>query len=220
MSTQYEINFLKIIKMNLKNFIKIKKDFLNYPKSILVVVCKNRSNEEVKPLLNIGHKHFAENKVQEAEQKWVDLSQECYLHLIGNLQTNKIKQALKLFDYIHTVSSVKMAKIIKENLATAKTKNFFIQINIGNEINKSGLPLHKVDHQIEQIKEIIPITGLMCIPPQNDNPQAYFKKLQSIAIKHNLKNLSMGMSSDYKIALENGANFVRIGTAIFQKEEI
>jgi pyridoxal phosphate enzyme (YggS family) len=205
------------------NFKVIKKEIeqLIY-KPNLILVTKNQSVDTIYPFLDAGHIHFGENKVQEASQKWSNIlknNSKIKLHLIGKLQSNKAKDAFNLFDFIHTLDSEKLAKILSnlENNSEKKIK-YFIQVNIGNEIQKSGIDQSSVrgfiDFCCKDLK--LNIIGLMCIPPFNLDPVPFFKKMQDLKIINNLNELSMGMSSDYKQALNYGATYIRIGSAIFK----
>ena len=207
----------------LNNFKVIKKEIeqLIY-KPNLILVTKNQSIDTIYPFLEAGHMHFGENKVQEASQKWSNIlinNPKVKLHLIGKLQSNKAKEAFNLFDFIHTLDSEKLAKILSsfENNSERKIK-YFIQVNIGNEIQKSGIDQSSVrgfvDFCCKDLK--LNIIGLMCIPPFNLDPVPFFKKMQDLKIINNLNELSMGMSSDYKQALNYGATYIRIGSAIFK----
>ena len=205
------------------NFKVIKKEIeqLLY-KPNLIVVTKNQTIDKIYPFLDAGHIHFGENKVQEAVQKWSNTlknNSKVKLHLIGKLQSNKAKDAFDLFDFIHTLDSEKLAKILSslENNSERKIK-YFIQVNIGNEIQKNGIDQLSVgefmDFCCRDLK--LDIVGLMCIPPLNLDPIPFFKKMQDLKIINNLNELSMGMSSDYKQALSYGATYIRIGSSIFK----
>jgi pyridoxal phosphate enzyme (YggS family) len=207
----------------LNNFKVIKKEIeqLNY-KPNLILVTKNQSIDTIWPFLNEGHLHFGENKVQEANQKWSNIlknNPKVKLHLIGKLQSNKANDAFNLFDFIHTLDNEKLAKILSslENNFKKKIK-YFIQVNIGNEIQKNGIDQSTLKEFIyfccKDLK--LNIIGLMCIPPVNLDPVPFFKKMQDLKIINNLNELSMGMSSDYKQALNYGATYIRIGSAIFK----
>ena len=207
------LNNLKVIKKEI--------DQLTY-KSNLILVTKNQSIDTIYPFLEAGHIHFGENKVQEASQKWSDIlknNSKVKLHLIGKLQSNKAKDAFNLFDFIHTLDSEKLAKILSslENNCEKKIK-YFIQVNIGNEVQKNGIDQSSVrgfiDFCCKDLK--LNIIGLMCIPPFNLDPVPFFKKMQDLKIINHLNELSMGMSSDYKQALNYGATYIRIGSAIFK----
>jgi len=207
----------------LNNFKVIKKEIeqLNY-KPNLILVTKNQSIDTIWPFLNEGHLHFGENKVQEANQKWSNIlknNPKVKLHLIGKLQSNKANDAFNLFDFIHTLDNEKLAKILSslENNFKKKIK-YFIQVNIGNEIQKNGIDQSTLKEFIyfccKDLK--LNIIGLMCIPPVNLDPAPFFKKMQDLKIINNLNELSMGMSSDYKQALNYGTTYIRIGSAIFK----
>jgi pyridoxal phosphate enzyme (YggS family) len=196
----------------------------NSHKTELMVVSKNRSFEDVRELLEMGYRLFGENRVQEAKTKFQNLISsfaDLNLHLIGPLQSNKVRDALKIF---HTIQSVDRKKIVKEiakNIDKEEliiTKNYFIQVNIGSEIQKSGISLEELDEFYEFcLNYKLPIKGLMCIPPVNKKPDHYFEKMVKArdAINSNL-NLSMGMSSDYEIALKHQSDLIRIGSSFFQ----
>ena len=190
----------------------------------LIVVTKNQEIEKINLLINSNHFHFGENRVQEAFLKWrnlISFNSNLKLHLVGKLQSNKAKDAFKIFHYIHTLDNEKLAQIFSKLEGDLLRKiKYFIQVNIGNEPQKSGIPIEKVSQFIEYcINDLnLNIIGLMCIPPADRNPDKYFISLAEIARQHNLKELSMGMSSDYECAIKNGATFVRIGTKIFNSD--
>ena len=190
----------------------------------LIVVTKNQEIEKINLLINSNHFHFGENRVQEAILKWGDLisvNSNLKLHLVGKLQSNKAKDAFKIFHYIHTLDNEKLAQIFSKLEGNLLKKiKYFIQVNIGNEPQKSGIPIEKVSPFIEYcINDLnLNIIGLMCIPPADCDPGKYFINLAKIARQHKLKELSMGMSSDYESAIKNGATFVRIGTKIFSSD--
>jgi len=179
--------------------------------------------ENIKPLIDHGHIHFGENKVQEAVDKWTEIKnnfQNLKLHMIGKLQTNKVKNAVALFDYIHSLDSLKLAeKISSEQNKISKKIKLFIQVNIGAENQKSGIEVEQLKNFYEKcINDFdLDIIGLMCIPPITDNVQDYFIKMSDLNSSLNLSELSMGMSSDYLDAVNNGSTFVRIGSKIFGK---
>ena len=208
--------------LNISEKVKTKfdtsKKLVNLPE--IIAVSKTFKIEHILPVLNHGHIHFGENKVQEAVQKWgpiKDENKKIKLHLIGRLQTNKVKLALNLFDYIHSLDSEKLAnKISKvQNEINVNTK-MFIQVNIGNEIQKSGIPEDEVLSFYNYCKSLkLDVIGLMCIPPLNEETSKYFLKMNEINKKLKLNELSMGMSSDYLEAIENNATFIRIGSSIF-----
>jgi hypothetical protein len=190
----------------------------------LIVVTKNQELEKINLLINSNHFHFGENRVQEAFLKWrnlITVNSNLKLHLVGKLQSNKAKDAFKIFHYIHTLDNEKLAQIFSKLEGNLLKKiKYFIQVNIGNESQKSGIPIEKVSKFIEYcINDLnLNIIGLMCIPPVDCDPDKYFISLAEIARQHNLKELSMGMSSDYECAIKNGATFVRIGTKIFNSD--
>jgi pyridoxal phosphate enzyme (YggS family) len=190
-------------------------------KTNLIVVCKNQELKNIDPLISIGHLHFGENRVQEALSKWQPLLQKnphLNLHLIGKLQTNKAREAFKIFNYIHTLDNEKLANSLAkiENSCEKKVK-YFVQVNIGNELQKSGIAINKtndfVKYCIYDLK--LNVIGLMCIPPALSDPGQYFINLANLAKVNNLNELSMGMSNDYECAITNGATHVRIGSKIF-----
>jgi pyridoxal phosphate enzyme (YggS family) len=186
----------------------------------LVVVCKNQTIDRIRILLDHGHVHFAENRVQEAEAKWSNLpDNNIQLHLIGGLQSNKAKQAFQIFNYIHSLDSEKLAKTFSslESINQKKIK-YFIQVNIGIETQKNGLNISQVpnfvNYCVNDLK--LNILGLMCIPPVSQNPESYFLKLKELNTSNKLKELSMGMSNDFETAIKCGATFVRVGSSIFK----
>ena len=192
----------------------------NIPK--IIAVSKTFEIQQIMPLIEYGHIDFGENKVQEAIDKWTNVklkSPRIKLHLIGKLQTNKVKTALKIFDYIHSVDSEKLAKKISDEQEKQKKKvSIFIQVNIGNEIQKSGIsPNHAVSF-LNYCKNLnLNVVGFMCIPPVNENPIEYFKTIKTLTNKSGLSKLSMGMSSDFLEATEEGSTHLRIGSSIFGK---
>ena len=187
----------------------------------IIAVSKTFPLEHIKPLIDHGHTHFGENKVQEANAKWSLIKTEnknLKLHMIGKLQSNKAKDAVKLFDYIHSLDSQKLADALsKHQISLNKSLNYFIQVNIGNEIQKSGIPVGELDPFYNYCKNEINlnILGLMVIPPNDNNPEKYFKSLNELNKSLALKDLSMGMSADYIEAIRNGATFIRVGSSIF-----
>ena len=201
--------------------IKLEVDKLNN-KHNLIVVTKNQSIETILPIIKSGHIHFGENKVQEAKEKWIPFlknHKDIKLHLIGKLQSNKVKDAFALFDFIHTLDSDKLAKKFSElELNSERKIKYFIQINIGNEGQKNGIEYVRAKNFINFCKNDLKlnIIGLMCIPPINLDPRPFFEKMQQLKINNNLNDLSMGMSSDYKEALNFGSTYIRIGSAIFK----
>jgi pyridoxal phosphate enzyme (YggS family) len=209
---RYE-DIINTIKKKLEDQ-KIKK----FPK--IIAVSKTFKLEKILPLILHGHLEFGENKVQEAVEKWTATklkNPKIKLHLIGKLQTNKVKFALKIFDYIHSVDSKKLAeKIADEQLKQNKKIKIFLQVNIGNEDQKSGISKSELDNLYNYcIKLNLDVIGLMCIPPVNENPKIFFKETNLLNKKLNLLELSMGMSSDYMSALDNHSTYLRIGSSIF-----
>tara|TARA_B100001142_G_scaffold10_1_gene6 strand:+ start:286 stop:945 length:660 start_codon:yes stop_codon:yes gene_type:complete len=197
---------------------KIKK----FPK--IIAVSKTFKLEKILPLISYGHLEFGENKVQEAVEKWTDIklkNQKIKLHLIGKLQTNKVKFVLKIFDYIHSVDSKKLAKkIADEQLKQNKKIKIFLQVNIGNEDQKSGISKDELDDLYNYCNKLnLDVIGLMCIPPANENPEKFFKEANLLNKKFNLSELSMGMSSDYLSALDNYSTYLRIGSSIFGQRD-
>ena len=187
----------------------------------IIAVSKTFTYNYIKPLIDHGHLHFGENKVQEASVKWSDHKKNnsnLKLHMIGKLQSNKAKDAVKIFDYIHSVDNQKLADILaKQQSSLNKSLSYFIQVNIGNEIQKSGIPVGELDGFYNScVKEInLNIIGLMVIPPINESVEKYFKSMNELNKSLALRNLSMGMSADYLKAIQHGSNFVRIGSSIF-----
>ena len=192
----------------------------NYKIPKIIAVSKTFGMDKILPLIEYGHSDFGENKVQEAIGKWSELkfnNNNIKLHLIGGLQTNKVKLAVKLFDYIHSVDSEKLAKKIAEEQDKQNKKvKVFIQVNIGNEDQKFGVYKSLVPELCNYCKTLdLEVVGLMCIPPLNEPSEIYFKEMSELNKKLNFKELSMGMSSDYLIAIKNSATYVRIGSNIF-----
>ena len=188
----------------------------------VIAVSKTFELEKILPLIEYGHQDFGENKVQEAIEKWTNIKlkkENIKLHLIGRLQSNKVKYAVKIFDYIHSVDSQKLAKkIAEEQQKIKKNIKLFIQVNIGNEDQKSGVHVDKINDLIIFSRELkLDIIGLMCIPPANELPDKYFKEIKLLNKKFKLSELSMGMSSDYLKAVENSSTYLRIGSNIFGK---
>ena len=207
--------------LDIENNIKINLDELNihnYPK--IIAVSKTFKLDKILPVIEHGHIDFGENKVQEAIEKWTEVKKKnlkIKLHMIGKLQTNKVKFAVKLFDYIHSVDSEKMAKkIAEEQLKFSKRVKIFLQVNIGEESQKSGIKKNDLDKLVFYCKEIkLDLIGLMCIPPVNIDPDHYFKEMQQLNKNYGFKELSMGMSSDYIQAAKNLSTYLRIGSSIF-----
>ncbi len=207
------INIQENINSNLSNQ-------KNHKLPKIIAVSKTVGMDKILPLIEYGHLDFGENKVQEAIEKWSELklsNNNIKLHLIGGLQTNKVKLAVKLFDYIHSVDSEKLAKKISVEQQKQKKKvRVFIQVNIGNEGQKSGVDKLLVPELCSYCKTLdLEVVGLMCIPPLNEPSEIFFKEMSEMNKKLNLEELSMGMSSDYLNAIKNSATYVRIGSNIF-----
>ena len=186
----------------------------------IIAVSKTFKMVNILPLINQGHLHFGENKVQEAMQKWKSIKLDfkyLNLHMIGKLQTNKVKQAISLFDYIHSLDNLRLArKISEEQIKQNKKPKIFIQVNIGNEENKSGIAIENINSFYEQCLSLnLDIIGTMCIPPKIKDSKNYFLEMYKINTQLNLPHLSMGMSEDYMKAAENNSTFLRIGSKIF-----
>jgi pyridoxal phosphate enzyme (YggS family) len=190
-------------------------------KTKLIVVTKNQDIDKINTIIKQGHRDFGENRVQEAVIKWKNLllnHEDLNLHLIGKLQSNKANEAFNIFKYIHTLDNEKLAKLFNQFETNGKRKiKYFIQVNIGNEIQKNGIS----DSSLKEFAKFckfdlkLDIIGLMCIPPVSADPSFYFQALSKLAQDNNLKELSMGMSNDYILAIKNGSTFVRIGSGIF-----
>jgi PLP dependent protein len=204
--------------INIKN--KIKETSQSYNAIKIIAVSKTFPLEKIIPLIDYGHLDYGENKVQEAVEKWSEIKtkkNEIKLHLIGKLQTNKVKFAVKLFGYVHSLDSIKLAKkIADEQLKQSKKIKIFIQVNLADEKQKSGIQLEKLNELYQYALNLnLNIIGLMCIPPESEDPGIYFKKLKLLNDQLGLKELSMGMSADFIIAIENQATYVRVGSNIF-----
>ena len=207
--------------LEVKNNIKIHLNKLNIdnnPK--IIAVSKTFKIDKILPLIEYGHNDYGENKVQEALEKWKEVKKknsEIRLHMIGKLQTNKVKFALQIFDYIHSVDSEKLAKkIVDEQNKINKKIKVFLQVNIGDENQKSGINKNQVDQLVSFSKEIgLNVIGLMCIPPVNIDPEGYFIEMNKLNKKQGFAELSMGMSSDYLMAAKNLSTYVRVGSSIF-----
>ena len=204
----------------ISNFENIK-SLINNSNVKIIAVSKTFSYDHIKPLIDHGHLHFGENKVQEAQMKWTEVKKknpDVNLHMIGKLQSNKAKEAVKLFDYIHSLDNQKLANILarQENIISRKLK-YFIQVNIGNEKQKAGIGIDLLDdfyyYCVKELK--INVIGLMAIPPNDAKSDDYFKKLLELNKLLGLEELSMGMSLDFKTALNYESTFVRIGSSIF-----
>ena len=205
--------------VSIQNTLKIENLELNKIK--IIAVSKTFPINEILPLINHGQIHFGENKVQEAIEKWQEIKQDfkhLQLHMIGKLQSNKVKFVVPLFDYIHSLDSLKLAKKIAEEQNKIKKRlKIFIQINIGNEEQKSGIDEGDLEEFYKKcVNELeLDIVGLMCLPPKDDNTKEYFIKMKNLAQKINVKELSMGMSNDYLDAAKHGATYLRIGSKVF-----
>ena len=189
----------------------------------IIAVSKTFSLDYIMPLIDHGHMHFGENKVQEATAKWRSLKKEkkhLKLHMVGKLQSNKAKNAGELFDYIHSLDTQKLADVLSNyELNSGRNLKYFIQVNIGNELQKSGIPVSEIENFYNYCinEKKLDIQGLMVIPPNDNNTKKYFKTMNELNISLGLKELSMGMSSDYEDAVVNNSTFVRIGSLIFGK---
>jgi pyridoxal phosphate enzyme (YggS family) len=213
------IKNLESVKHKINEKVKLSQKTITQP--TIIAISKTFSLDHINPLIEAGHTHFGENKVQEAEKKWDKTlinKHGLKLHMVGGLQSNKAKKAVQIFDYIHSLDNLKLAKklhLAEEELN--KNLKYFVQVNLGNEDQKSGIPKSNLEKFIETLRRDfkLNIIGLMCLPPQNEKSEIYFKELQEFAIKHNFNHLSMGMSHDYLAALDFGSSFLRLGTCIF-----
>ena len=209
---------------SVKNLISIKKELESISNKLpsIIAVSKTFSISNILPLIDYGHVHFGENKVQEALEKWKDIKEQfsqIKLHMVGKLQTNKVKFALPLFDFIHSLDNEKLAKkIATEQIKYQKKPKIFIQVNIGDEDQKSGINKHDLKNFYNYCNELnLDIIGLMCIPPVDVKTDIYFKEMSFLKNNLALSDLSMGMSSDYLEAIKNSSTYVRIGSKIFGK---
>ena len=207
--------------LNIENNIKtyLNEMYINN-KPKVIAVTKTFTIDKILPLIDYGHVDFGENKVQEAVQKWTEIKNinpKIKLHMIGKLQTNKVKFAVKIFDFIHSVDSIKLAKKISdEQIKIDRKIKILLQVNIGDENQKAGINKNNIDQLVSYCKEInLDLIGLMCIPPAHDNPEIYFEEMSKLKKKLDFIHLSMGMSSDYLLAAKHFATFVRIGSGIF-----
>lgn len=207
-----------------KKYFEVHNIIKNYSlNTTLIIVTKNQDLEKINLLISKEHLNFGENKVQEATFKWTNLvlnNPKLKLHLIGKLQSNKAKEAFKIFHYVHTLDNEKLAKIfskLEEN--SSKKIKYFVQVNIANEPQKNGISVNELNPFIKYcVNDLkLNIVGLMCIPPVVDDPTNHFKALAELAKLNHLNELSMGMSNDYEIAIKNGATFVRVGSKIFSE---
>ena len=192
----------------------------------IIAVCKKFSLNEINPLLEFGHIHFGENKIQEAESKWYSMklsNNKIQLHMVGKLQSNKAKKALMLFDYIHSLDSKKLADKLSyfEKLSNKKIK-YFIQINIGEEEQKSGIFLKDLKNFYDYCSKtlLLNIVGFMCLPPNDSDPDKFFEILKKLSAEYKLSDISMGMSGDYEKAVVKGSTFLRLGTSIFGERSL
>ena len=210
---------------NYNDFLKdFEKSILRNKRAIeeveLIAVSKKKSEDEILPVINLGHRTFGENQLQEVIKKWPSLKSQfddIKVHYIGSIQSKKVHQIIEQCDVIHTLDREKIIGIISEiDYSKIKDKTFFIQVNTGSEVQKSGVSLDQVEVLIQKCKNYnIKIDGLMCLPPENEIPDKHFETLQSLARNNHLKYLSMGMTNDYDSALKYGATHIRVGTAIF-----
>ena len=211
----------------LRHYNNIKKNIESCSSNIsinLIVVTKGRSLSDIEKIINAGHIHFGENRVQESINKWKDiltLNTNIKLHFIGKLQTNKVADVIAHFSYMHSLDNDKLAlKMSSEEKKLKKNLHYFVQVNLGEENQKSGILKKDLSRFISYCKNDLNlnIIGLMCLPPINDDSDKYFKELKQLAFDNNLKELSMGMSNDYMSAIKNGSTFVRVGSGIFKEE--
>ena len=208
------VESFKKIQLNISN--------LNPKKKVnIVAISKTFPLEHIKPLIDFGHSHFGENKVQEASSKWSSIKKHnsnLKLHMVGRMQSNKAKDAFEIFDFIHSLDSQKLADIFSKCEKNSNKKiNYFIQVNVGNELQKSGIPIDQVDSFYNYCtkENNLNILGLMTLPPNDQNPSKYFKVLNEINSSLELNDLSMGMSADYEEAVNFNSTYVRIGSSIF-----
>ena len=209
-----------ILNLNsIKN--EIEKDKFDLNKVEIIAISKTFSVDNILPLINHGHLHFGENKIQEALEKWPNIkddNKKVKLHFVGKLQTNKVKFVIPLFDYIHSLDNSKLAEKISSQQSKINFKpKIFVQVNIGEEVQKNGISLNQLDTFISYCQKNLDldIVGLMCLPPNDENTEIYFEKMTKLNQKYGFKELSMGMSADYLSAIKFGSTFVRIGTKIF-----
>tara|TARA_Y100000590_G_scaffold442115_1_gene569788 strand:- start:252 stop:917 length:666 start_codon:yes stop_codon:yes gene_type:complete len=214
---------LNIVRSKIKEIIS-KKQLKTDPN--IIAITKTFSIDKIMPLIEFGHLHFGENKIQEAEDKWLTIKNQfknLKLHMVGKLQSNKAKKAVKFFDYIHSLDNPKLAtKLCQYEKELNKKVKIFIQVNLGEESQKSGILLSDVEKFYKYcVNELsLNVIGLMCLPPMDTSPGEYFKILQDTSQKLNLPDLSMGMSSDYEEAILNGSTYLRLGTAIFGERSL
>ena len=204
----------------ISNFKKVK-TIINNDKINIIAVSKSFNYDHIKPLVDFGHNHFGENKVQEAHSKWLNIKNkfpQINLHMIGKLQSNKAKEAVSLFDFIHSLDNIKLANLLfKFEKILNKKRKYFIQVNLGKEKQKNGVDINNLDKFYKYcVNELqLSVIGLMAIPPNDGNENLYFKLLMELKDTLGLEELSIGMSGDFKIALKYNTTFVRIGSAIF-----
>ncbi len=206
--------------LDIKNRIKDHVDLTTNNSPKIIAVSKTFKIDKISPLIEYGHLDFGENKVQEALDKWTEIKKknpQIKLHMIGKLQTNKVKFAVQIFDYIHSVDSIKLAKkILDEQNKINKKVKIFLQVNIGDEFQKSGISKSELSQLVSYCKEInLDLIGLMCIPPINTDPESYFDEMKILNTSFGLTELSMGMSSDFLKATRHSSTYVRIGSRIF-----
>ena len=211
------INNLKKIQNQIKDGVDVK--LINMP--TIIAVSKTFEMSKILPLIEYGHVHFGENKIQESLNKWPKIKQQypnLKLHMLGKIQSNKSKHLLPLFDYIHSLDNLKLAKIISKLQKKEKVKpKIFIQVNIENEIQKNGIELENLNSFYNECSNNLglDIIGFMCLPPSNKNPSKYFKLMEDLISQYNLNDLSMGMSGDYLEAIRYKSTYLRIGSSIF-----
>ena len=208
---------------SIKNF-HLNSFYSSQPTPKLIAVSKQQPDLKIRQALETGHRVYGENKLQDAIKRWSDflnIYEDIELHYIGHLQTNKVKKALSFFDVIHTLDRESLALEISKHLTfKSKTKSFMIQVNTGNEKNKSGISLNDFEEFFKFTKSLkIPVKGLMCLPPVNEEPSIHFCILRELANKSKLNELSMGMSMDYEKAIKFGSTYLRIGTSFFGKRD-
>jgi pyridoxal phosphate enzyme (YggS family) len=211
----------------LTQYKNVKQEIKNCPSNVpinLIVVTKGRPLSDIQQIINVGHFHFGENRVQESIDKWsgiLKLNSSIKLHFIGKLQTNKVIDVVRYFSFMHSLDTDKLAlKLSNEEKRQKKNLNYFIQVNLGEENQKSGVLKQDLSRFVHHCKNDLKlnIVGLMCLPPIDQNSEKYFKELKQLASDNNLKELSMGMSNDYISAIKNGSTFVRIGSGIFSEK--
>ena len=217
---------IKNLEMVKNNITKSAEESGRDPRDIkLIIVTKKFTQDSIKPLLDIGHLTFGENRVKEALNKWPDLMdsyKDVELHMLGNLQSNKVKDALTIFSSIHTIDRAKLIERISKNSGdNDRLKELFIQLNLAKELQKKGIYPEQLPRLLKELQKDITfkIDGLMCIPPKDEEPSLYFALLRKLSEENKIRNLSMGMSRDYKKAIEFGATHIRVGEAIMGSRE-